>query len=119
MAIVNLTPDSFFAPSRVRAEQAQERIRALMAQGADGGAAEGPPGQIVFLTDADEIVDMFNERFFGRFESNYDLGEYIADECGLLANVPEDIARYFDFESYGRYSAFDFYEDGEYYFTAC
>ena len=35
MAIVNLTPDSFFAPSRVRAEQAQERIRALMAQGAD------------------------------------------------------------------------------------
>ena len=35
MAIVNLTPDSFFAPSRVRAEQAQERIRALVAQGAD------------------------------------------------------------------------------------
>ena len=35
MAIVNLTPDSFFAPSRVRAEQAQERIRALMSQGAD------------------------------------------------------------------------------------
>ena len=27
MAIVNLTPDSFFAPSRVRAEEAQGRIR--------------------------------------------------------------------------------------------
>lgn len=35
MAIVNLTPDSFFAPSRVRAGQAQERVRALVAQGAD------------------------------------------------------------------------------------
>ena len=35
MAIVNLTPDSFFAPSRVRAEEAQERIRTLRAEGAD------------------------------------------------------------------------------------
>lgn len=35
MAIVNLTPDSFFAPSRVSAGQAQERIRTLLAQGAD------------------------------------------------------------------------------------
>ncbi len=35
MAIVNLTPDSFFAPSRVLAGQAQERVRALVAQGAD------------------------------------------------------------------------------------
>ena len=35
MAIVNLTPDSFFAPSRVRAEEAQERVRSLRAEGAD------------------------------------------------------------------------------------
>ena len=35
MAIVNLTPDSFFAPSRVSAARAQERIRSLVAQGAD------------------------------------------------------------------------------------
>ena len=35
MAIVNLTPDSFFAPSRVRAEEAQKRIRTLRAEGAD------------------------------------------------------------------------------------
>jgi dihydropteroate synthase len=35
MAIVNLTPDSFFAPSRVRAGQAQERVRSLRAEGAD------------------------------------------------------------------------------------
>ena len=29
MGIVNLTPDSFFAPSRVRASEARERIRTL------------------------------------------------------------------------------------------
>ena len=47
MAIVNLTPDSFFAPSRVRAEEAQERIRTLCSQGAeiiDLGAISTRPG---------------------------------------------------------------------------
>ena len=47
MAIVNLTPDSFFAPSRVRAGQAQERVRALLEAGADIidlGAVSTRPG---------------------------------------------------------------------------
>ena len=47
MAIVNLTPDSFFAPSRVQAAQAQERIRFLCAAGAeiiDLGAVSTRPG---------------------------------------------------------------------------
>ena len=47
MAVVNLTPDSFFAPSRVRAAQAQERIRALREAGADIidlGAVSTRPG---------------------------------------------------------------------------
>ena len=47
MAIVNLTPDSFFAPSRVRAEEAQGRIRSLCAAGAeiiDLGAVSTRPG---------------------------------------------------------------------------
>lgn len=47
MGIVNLTPDSFFAPSRVRASQAQERIRCLCGQGADIidlGAVSTRPG---------------------------------------------------------------------------
>ena len=47
MAIVNLTPDSFFAPSRVQAAQAQERILSLCAAGAeiiDLGAVSTRPG---------------------------------------------------------------------------
>lgn len=47
MAIVNLTPDSFWAPSRVRAERAEERIRTLCGQGADIidlGAVSTRPG---------------------------------------------------------------------------
>ena len=47
MAIVNLTPDSFFAPSRVRARQAGERVRELIQAGADIidlGAVSTRPG---------------------------------------------------------------------------
>ena len=47
MAVVNLTPDSFFAPSRVRAAQAQDRIRELREAGADIidlGAVSTRPG---------------------------------------------------------------------------
>ena len=47
MAVVNLTPDSFFAPSRVRAAQAAERIRGLREAGADVidlGAVSTRPG---------------------------------------------------------------------------
>ena len=49
MAVVNLTPDSFFAPSRVRAVQAQERILALREAGADIidlGAVSTRPGAV-------------------------------------------------------------------------
>ena len=35
MAVVNLTPDSFFAPSRVRAREAADRVRLLLDAGAD------------------------------------------------------------------------------------
>lgn len=47
MAVVNLTPDSFHAPSRVSAADAQERIRSMVAAGADLidlGAVSTRPG---------------------------------------------------------------------------
>lgn len=47
MAILNLTPDSFFAPSRATADTASSRIEELLAQGADIidiGAVSTRPG---------------------------------------------------------------------------
>ncbi len=47
MGIVNLTPDSFFAPSRVTERDFMERVRALVSQGAeiiDLGAVSTRPG---------------------------------------------------------------------------
>ena len=47
MAIINVTPDSFFAPSRVRSQRVQKRVEALVEQGADIidlGAVSTRPG---------------------------------------------------------------------------
>ena len=35
-------------------------------------------------------------------DSDYDIGEYFANECFLLHGIPDSVARYFDYESYGR-----------------
>lgn len=35
-------------------------------------------------------------------DSDYDLGSTIVEELGILNNIPDDIAQYFDYEAYGR-----------------
>lgn len=72
----------------------------------------------IFDPDLDDIEDLDNvisNRYFGEFESNYDLGVYLIDECGCL-NVPEDVKPYIDYEAYGRDSAFSMHEFNGVYF---
>lgn len=35
-------------------------------------------------------------------DTDYAIGEHFADECSLLHGMPDHVARYFDYESYGR-----------------
>ena len=43
------------------------------------------------VNDWDNIENEFNDRYFGVFESHYDLGCYLANECGILAKIPENL----------------------------
>ncbi|MEA9660691.1 antirestriction protein ArdA [Xanthomonas campestris] len=52
--------------------------------------------------EGDEDVDTFRERYIGEFNSWADMAEHHADETALLEHVPENLRRYFDYESYGR-----------------
>jgi len=65
--------------------------------------------------DADEIIDDFEERYTGHFDSLYDFGYYWY-ECGVLCDIPESVINYFDFERYGRDVSFDYSESDGYYF---
>ena len=53
-------------------------------------------------------VSDFGERYQGHWESFEDYAEQLADDIGLLADVPEEIARYFDWDSWSRDLAFDY-----------
>ena len=50
----------------------------------------------------------FEERYCGAWESFEDYARELADGIGLLAGVPEGIARYFDWRAWTRDLAFDY-----------
>ena len=65
-------------------------------------------------TDLPSIPD-FEDSYQGHWESFEDYARELADDIGLLAGVPEEIANYFDWDSWTRDLAFDCpnYDDPE------
>ena len=63
--------------------------------------------------DIDDLVEEAKDKFVGHYESLEDIGREMADSC---ERIPQWIERYFDYESYGRDIAYDWYEDDGYYF---
>lgn len=58
-------------------------------------------------------VDDIEERYYGTFSSEAELGEEYADSC---LEIPDHIAPYFDYDKFGRELAWDFAEFGGHYF---
>lgn len=63
-------------------------------------------------------LDELEDAYYGQFDSVTDLAHEYIESTGLLQGVPETIARYFDFETFGRDLAFDFLEENGHYFWA-
>ena len=65
-------------------------------------------------TDLPSVSD-FEERYQGHWDTFAEYAENLADDIGLLDGVPEEIARYFDWQAWSRDLAFDYsvYDDSE------
>ena len=65
-------------------------------------------------TDLPSVSD-FEERYQGAWDTFAEYAENLADDIGLLADVPEEIAQYFDWSAWTRDLAFDYstYDDPE------
>ena len=65
-------------------------------------------------TDLPSISD-FEERYCGEWSDFEEYARQLADNIGLLDGVPEEIARYFDWQAWSRDLAFDYstYDDPE------
>lgn len=62
------------------------------------------------LSDAEDA-------YSGNFSSDLDFAYEYIDSTGMLANVPESIQRYFDYESFARDLMFDYVESDGFYFS--
>ena len=54
------------------------------------------------LNEAMEKVESGNYGIYYNCEDMIDVAYYIVEECGYLENIPENVARYFDYEAFAR-----------------
>jgi antirestriction protein len=64
--------------------------------------------------------DAFTEAYVGLFESTRAFTEHIVDESCMFQGVPDNITRYFDYESYWRdlFAGGEYWETDNYYFRS-
>lgn len=65
------------------------------------------------LDEAIENVNNGDYRIYSECNDMTDIAYEVVEECGYLNNVPENVARYFDYEAFGR----DLGIEGTYIFT--
>lgn len=65
------------------------------------------------LDEAIEKVNNGDYRIYSECNDITDIAYEVVEECGYLNNVPENVARYFDYEAFGR----DLGIEGTYIFT--
>lgn len=63
------------------------------------------------FNEALEGVQSFNYRIYSNCDNMTDVAMELVEECGMLENIPENVARYFDYEAFGR----DLDLEGKYY----
>lgn len=67
--------------------------------------------------DADVLAASFEDAYYGEFLNDTEMAEAIVDESGMLSDVPDTIAWYFDYEKYARdLMISDFWEKDHFYF---
>lgn len=86
-------------------EEQEQVVKVLMSEcgyDLDGAIEKAESGDYRFYTDCDDMTD---------------IAYVVVEECGYLDNVPENIARYFNYEAFGRdlgiEGSFHFLDNGD------
>jgi hypothetical protein len=63
-------------------------------------------------------LDEMRECYIGEYATDEDMAQEYIESTGLLSDVPDYLARYFDLESYARDMMFEMFEiDGHYFLS--
>jgi antirestriction protein len=84
----------------------------------DGDAAEAFAAWVEHEGDYAGDLDAFRDAYAGTFDTWADFAAEYIEQSGTLEGVPENVARYFDYESFGRDMRLggDAWEAGGHYF---
>ncbi len=77
-------------------------VATLAAAITEHGPALAAYWEYIGTIDANDLADSFEEAFQGEYDSETAYAEELIEDSGTLANVPDYIARYFDYEAYAR-----------------
>ena len=71
--------------------------------------------------ESDADLSDFRERYCGRWDSEEEFAQHLADELCMFDNVPESITRFFDFKAFARELFMSDYDmgDGGHVFRTC
>jgi len=64
------------------------------------------------ITDLEELIQEHQDRYQGEWYSVRDYAENYAEDTGMLAGLPDHLARYFDFEAFAHDLEHDLHHDG-------
>ena len=71
------------------------------------------------LSEWRDYLDDFHESFHGWYDSTEEFAERLADDVGILEDMPESLKYYFDYEKFGRdLLNGDYWESNGYYFRS-
>jgi antirestriction protein len=65
------------------------------------------------LENWDEWKEAFEGSYIGEYDTLKDYAEQYVQETGLLQNIPEEVARFFDYEAYAHELSFDMWQEGK------
>jgi antirestriction protein len=64
------------------------------------------------ITDLEELIQEHQDRYQGEWYSVRDYAENYAEDTGMLAGLPDHLARYFDFQAFADDLEHDLHHDG-------
>ncbi|MGO1539793.1 MAG: antirestriction protein ArdA [Leucobacter sp.] len=96
-----MSPNEAAEWGRVFDEVDEHQRAALYAWVASGDYVSEDTGNLPVVSD-------FQERYCGHWDSFDDYARQLADDIGLLRDVPEEIATYFDWDSWIRDLSFEY-----------
>jgi antirestriction protein len=70
------------------------------------------------ITDLEELIQEHQDRYHGEWYSVRDYAENYAEDTGMLAGLPDHLARYFDFQALADDLEHDLYHEGGHIWSA-